>query len=299
MSQNVDDSSDTPTAVIRRLVNVTADISGLSHCGHVRRNNEDHFLVARFGRFLETLPTNLSSADAVLHENETCYGMLVADGMGGHAAGEVASRMAISTLLQLVFETPDWILKLDDEVFAEEILNRVQARWSRINAVLAEEAAANPDLKGLGTTLTVAWNLGPELFVAHAGDSRTYLLRKRQLHRLTNDHTVAQALADKGAIPQSEIQRHRFRNVLTRALGTVGADVKPDLLRVALEDGDTILLCSDGLTDMVGEDLIAVMLAEPVDSSTTCGRLIEHALAAGGRDNVTVTVTRYRFAGNA
>ncbi len=271
------------------------DMAGLTDRGHRRSNNEDHFLISRFGRFLETMDTNLSPSDAPFREEETGYGLLVADGMGGHAGGEVASKVAISTLINLALATPDWILRLDEEPLVQEVMRRAKERWGKINTAVTDQAQADPSLKGLGTTLTVAWSLGKNMVVAHVGDSRAYLYRRHQLHRLTHDHTFAQSLADQGIIEQRDVALHRLRNVLTRVLGNAEQAVEPDVLNLTLEDGDTLLLCTDGLTDMVDEDLIQATLESAEDSKTICRRLVEQALEAGGHDNVTVAVARYRF----
>ena len=271
------------------------DMAGLTDRGNRRTNNEDHFLISRFGRFLETLDTNLSPSDGSFHEEEIGYALLVADGMGGHAGGEVASQLAISTLINLVLATPDWILRLDDDPFMQEVMRRAKERWGRINTALTDRAQADPSVKGLGTTLTVAWSLGKNMVVAHIGDSRAYLYRRHKLHRLTHDHTFAQSLADQGIIAQREVALHRLRNVLTRVLGNAEQAVEPDLLNFTLEDGDILLLCTDGLTDMMDEDLIQSTLERDEDSKAICSRLVEQALKAGGKDNVTVAVARYRF----
>lgn len=174
-------------------------------------------------------------------------------------------------------------------------MSRAKERWGKINTALTDYAQADSSLKGLGTTLTVAWSLGKNMVVAHVGDSRAYLYRRQQLHRLTHDHTFAQSLADQGIIAQREVALHRMRNVLTRVLGSPDQPVEPDLLNLTLEDGDMLLLCTDGLTDMVDEDLIQATLDREEDSKTICRRLVEQALEAGGKDNVTVVVARYRF----
>ena len=177
----------------------------------------------------------------------------------------------------------------------QEVMSRAKERWGKINTALTDYAQADSSVKGLGTTLTVAWSLGKNMVVAHVGDSRAYLYRRQQLHRLTHDHTFAQSLADQGIIAQREVALHRMRNVLTRVLGSPDQPVEPDLLNLTLEDGDMLLLCTDGLTDMVDEDLIQATLDREEDSKTICRRLVEQALEAGGKDNVTVVVARYRF----
>jgi protein phosphatase len=271
------------------------DIGGTSHTGKVRTNNEDHFFVARFGRFLERLLSNLPEEEIPRLFEEIGYGAVVADGIGGHSAGEEASKLAVTTLIHLVLGTPDWILRFDDEQLPEEVKRRTAERFEQIGAVLADEAHADPNLEGFGTTMTLAVSLGKTLIVAHIGDSRAYLLRGGKLYRLTRDHTLAQELADEGRIGQQEVARSRLRHVLTRSLSAKGGPIEPDVQELALQDGDSLLLCTDGLTEMVQEDRIAEVLRSGELAEKACQQLIDDALAGGGKDNVTVVVVRYRF----
>ncbi len=273
---------------------VEVDLAGLTHPGRVRPNNEDHFFVARFDRVMRTLATNLPESDVPPRSSETAYGMLVADGVGGAAAGEVASRTAIAVLVDLAIETPDWIMRLD-EPLANEVMQRMERRFQRIHEVLVERAKADPTLRGMGTTLTLACSLGADLVTAHVGDSRAYLFRHGRLERLTRDQTVAQSLADAGALSQEEVANHPMRHVLTGAIATRGAFVHVDLHHSRLADGDQVLLCSDGLTEMVAEEAIARALSVPGPSADACRRLVDLALEGGGKDNVTVALGRYRI----
>jgi protein phosphatase len=272
---------------------VLVDIAGLSDRGHVRPNNEDHFLVVRYGRSLERLHTNLPEADFPRTHEEAGYGMVVADGMGGRAAGEVASKMAITTLVNLILATPDWILRLNGDSQFEEISRRATERFEQIGTAMAQEARANPELHGFGTTMTLALSLGADLFTAHVGDSRAYLARRGRLVRLTHDHTLAQAMADQGLVAQEKVATHRYRHVLAKSLSGPHGDATPDVHHVVLEDGDWLLLCSDGLTEMIPEGKILDLLQEGGSAGKTCQSLIDAALQAGGRDNVTVVAARY------
>lgn len=272
------------------------DVSGGSHVGRVRSNNEDHFLVARMDRVWRTVASNLPPDVVPETSTETVFGLLVADGMGGRAAGEVASRMAIGTLVELFLETPDIIMRLDPG-FTEEVLQRLDERFQTIKDRLSEQVRREPELAGMGTTMTLAASIGPDLLLAHVGDSRAYLYRKGELRRLTRDQTMAQFLADSGVITASEVDAHPMRNVLTNVLGTHGGPMSVDLSGHRLENGDRMLLCSDGLTEMVPEPDIARVLSEPdTTSATACNRLIQLALDAGGKDNVTVVLGRYTAA---
>jgi PPM family protein phosphatase len=276
---------------------VWVDFGAQSHQGHVRANNEDHFLVARFERILETLLSNLSPGDVPNYSPEIGYAMLVADGLGGHAAGEVASRSAIALLVDLVLYTPDWILRLDEQQI-REVAGRMEKRFRQVDEALAEQARADPNLSGMGTTMTLACSLGTDLLVWHVGDSRAYLCRGGQLHRLTRDHTLAQSLAELGVIRADEVATHQWRHVLTNALGTGGNPLQVDMQSLRLEDGDQLLLCTDGLTEMVPDEAIVRVLSSTETASNRCRTLVNLALAAGGKDNVTVIVAGYRVPKN-
>jgi protein phosphatase len=274
---------------------VTVDFGGASHPGKVRPNNEDHYLVARMDRVMQTLKTNLPSGSVPEQQTETAYGLLIADGMGGHAAGEVASRTAIVTLVELILRTPDLILRLDKRL-TDQALRRLDQRFQEIKSALMDQVEADPKLYGMGTTMTLACSLGVDLLIAHVGDSRAYLYRQGQLQRLTRDQTMAQFLADTGVISLEEVATHPMRHVLTGALGTKGGRTKVDLRGMRLIDADQVLLCTDGLTEMVPDNKIADILARGGSSTDACAALIEQALAAGGKDNVTVVLARYSIA---
>src|SRR4051812_7563487 len=273
---------------------IRIDVSALSHTGHHRSNNEDHYLVVRLGRTLQTVTTSLPPGDVPERTEEVNHVMIVADGMGGHQAGEIASRMAIATLVNLALDVPDWIFRMD-EAHAHQIEQRSRARVQEVGATLIESGQRNPALTGMGTTLTAARSLGRDLVITHVGDSRAYLLRAGNLLRLTRDHTFAQLLVEAGHLKPSDVAASPHRHVLTNALGGSTADVQVDTDRLQLEDGDRLLLCSDGLTDLVDDEAIAGILLETTGSSDACERLVQRALDAGGRDNVTVIVAAYQI----
>jgi protein phosphatase len=273
---------------------VQVDLAALSHRGNVRPNNEDHYLVVRFDRNLQTLLTNLAEGHIPHRFAEVGYGLLVADGMGGMAAGEIASQVAVSTLVNLVLHMPDWIMRTD-EPQAEELSRRMGELFRQVDAVLREHSRADPSLCGMGTTMSLVCTIGPDLFLGHVGDSRAYLLRRGELTQLTHDHTLVRELAERGAIEPQEAAGHQMRHVLTRFLGGGAAKIEADLQRLELADGDQVLLCTDGLTDMVDDDTIGTMLRGGASAQQACDRLVERALKNGGRDNVTVVLGRYRF----
>jgi protein phosphatase len=168
-------------------------------------------------------------------------------------------------------------------------------RYEQVNAALSEQARTDPDLRGFATTLTLVGSLGRKLLVANIGDSRAYQIRNGQLRLLTRDHTMAQALAEAGLMPTEQVATHRMRHVLLKSLGDPNRHVKPDVHEHTLDDGDCLLVCSDGLTDMVDEKMIAKILATGEPAKQICARLVDEALRAGGKDNVTAVFARYRF----
>ena len=278
-----------PTALVQ------VDLAAQSHLGHVRENNEDHYLAVRMTRSLETVLTNLKEGIFPKRFDETAYGMLVADGMGGMAAGEVASRAALLKLLELVVQAPDWTMKMNQREDAARVMKRMTSRFRQIDDELRAQSEANHSFHGMGTTLTVAASLGTDLFLGHIGDSRAYLLRGEKLHQLTKDHTLAQALIEAGIAGPDDSATRAMRHVLTASLGTTGEPTDPDVQRLQLTDGDQLLLCTDGLSEMVADDTIASLLSNSNSSAAACQGLTDFALANGGKDNITVVVARYRF----
>lgn len=282
-----------PTHPSAKLGQVRLDCAALSHQGLVRDTNEDHYLVAQFGRFLKPLRSNMKGQVGTLFAEEG-HAMIVADGIGGAAGGEVASDLAIRTLLELVYETPDWIIS-GDAGHLEGAMERIADRFRRIDAYLQECAQADPALSGMGTTMTVAGQIADSVILAHIGDSRAYLFRSGSLHQLTHDHTAAQALVDMGILQHVNQAQKRLRHVLVRCLGGVEANAEAEVQRITLADQDVLMLCSDGLTDMVDDATIAAILATEAPAAVTCQTLIDRALENGGKDNVTAIVARFGF----
>lgn len=274
---------------------VEVDLAGLSHQGFVRRNNEDHYLAARVSRSLETVITNLGDGVLPRSFDETAYGMLVADGMGGMKAGELASSIALLRLLELVVQTPDWVMKINESDNAAIVMRRMTDRFRQIDDDLRQEGEKDRALYGMGTTLTVAASLGTDLFVSHIGDSRAYLLRSGKLHQMTKDHTLAQALIEAGLAEAQDTSTQAMRHVLTAALGSTGKRTDPQVQRFHLSDGDQLLLCTDGLTEMVADENITSVLQRAPSAQAACQGLVDLALAGGGKDNITVVLARYHF----
>ena len=278
--------------VLSSTVRVT--FGGLSHTGKVRPINEDHFLITRLGRDQETLLTNLPEGDVAQHFRESGYGMVVADGMGGAARGEVASRLAISTLAHLGLQFGKWNLRINEEI-AREVSERAERFYQRVGQAVIEQGRADPSLTGMGTTLTGAFSAGSDLFVCSVGDSRVYLFRRGRLLQLTQDQTYSQMLADIGQIPQHEVSTHHLRHILTDAIGVGSGRINVKVRHLSLLNDDTLLLCTDGLTEMVDEEEIAGVLMRGQSAQDACQTLVDLALEHGGEDNVTVLVAKYEI----
>lgn len=203
----------------------------------------------------------------------------VADGMGGHLAGEVASGMAINAVKRMAAE--------HDVASISVMREAVEAAHE---AILAH-AKENPACAGMGTTLSLMWRGGRYMYIAHVGDSRIYRFGAGGLEQITQDHSLVEELVRARILTREEARRHPRRNIITRALGTQG-DNAPDLLAAERRRGDVWLLCSDGLTGMVSDEEIARTLGETKDLDAAADSLLARALEAGGRDNVTLILWR-------
>jgi protein phosphatase len=277
------------------------DVAALSDRGRIRDRNEDAFAVIRMGRFLERITSSLD-ADELPERHETAgHILIVADGLGGHEAGEVASRTAVARLIEGLIQEPQWALKVDDPATRSRELSEMEERsrryLTRMQDAVRERAAQDPSMAGMGTTFTGAYAVGRDLFVMHVGDSKAYLVRGGSLQKITRDHTLAQEYADLGMIPQEEVDSHRLHHVLTRAVGAHEEAPIGDFHHLQLEAGDRVLVCSDGLTDMASTDEILAILDRYAKSELACKALVDLALERGGRDNVTVVIAGFSALG--
>jgi protein phosphatase len=274
---------------------VEAEFGARSHPGMVRELNEDSYLVVRRRRVRDVVLTSLP-VELLPQPEQVAYSMAVADGMGGHAFGEIASFLALRTAWDMGGGEVKWPVKVNERE-AAELEEKAAVLFRQINRALRVVAAETPALAGMGTTLTVCYVIGPELFVVHAGDSRAYLHRGGALRRLTRDHTLAQVLVDAGLATPGSPEERRRRHVLTSCLGGPGLDVEVDFDRHRLEDGDRVLLCTDGLYDLVDDREIADLLERHSAPDDTCRLLVDLALERGGKDNVTAVIGRFGFPG--
>jgi serine/threonine protein phosphatase PrpC len=267
------------------------DFWAMSDVGMVRPNNEDQYLTCRLGKSLQVLQSSIAEGEGMALAEPEGYLMLVADGIGGAAGGERASALVVEEAKLYVLETAKWFFSLDEP--GEEVrIRQLREALDRIDRRLNDEAEADPTLTGMGTTLTAASLVDGDVFIVHVGDSRAYLLRDGELTQLTRDHTLTQHLLDAGVISPEQAKVHKSRHVLTNALGGMPG-VVGEIVKLRLTDGDRLLLCTDGLNDMVDDDRISELLGTHQRPDEACQALVTAALERGGRDNVTVIVAAY------
>lgn len=218
---------------------------------------------------------------------------VVADGMGGHAAGEIASRIAVETVnefIELTSRDKDitWPFEFDENITMEG--NRLKTAIRLANRKVISAIQKREDLRGMGTTIVSLWVANRRAYVGHVGDSRAYLVRESQLSQLTNDHSWVNEQQKKGTLSREQARTHPFRNVVTRALG--GKEkVEVDLMELETRAGDLFLLCSDGLSSLVDDrSILETLSSGREDLEDACRRLVGQANSHGGDDNCTVIV---------
>lgn len=209
--------------------------------------------------------------------------LAVADGMGGHLAGDIASRTAITVIQE------NLTAKSLDTGSKDALNSRLSELVQTANERVYKKSLADPGCVGMGTTLTIAVVDGGVLTVSHIGDSCAYYLRDKSIHKITTDHTYVEELVRIGSLTREEAARHPKRNIITKAVGCMGG-ISADLYRVDLRGGDRVLLCTDGLSKMLTESEIADMLMATDDPDSICEALINGANRRGGLDNITVLV---------
>ena len=236
----------------------------LTHCGLVRSHNEDS--------------VGYSLPEAGDLPGRALF--VVADGMGGHAAGEVASHLAVETIFRLYRED------------GSPLPERLARCFRSANALIYQKARAEPAWAGMGTTCTALALAGNRLFLGHIGDSRAYLIRDGQAHQISRDHTLVAELVEKGVLTAAEAARSPERNVLTRAFGVrIDSGYEVDPVGLPLQAGDCLLVCSDGLHDLVSPPQMVALIG-PQSPYDACQSLVEAALQAGGHDNISAGILR-------
>ncbi len=261
---------------------ITVRYYGHTDVGLIREHNEDNFIVADLGANVRGLPDG-----GVATASVSSRGLLLAvcDGMGGAAAGEVASQMAVDTLFEVLQpgESP-----ADREDFARRLVHAVEEAGHRIFSA----AKMDRSRRGMGTTSTVAGLVDHVLFVGQVGDSRAYVLRRGELCQISKDQSLVNQLIEAGQLTEEEADAFEHSNIILQALGTT-EQVSVDLTFLELCEGDRIMLCSDGLSGLVHFDMIREVMADTPDIRQCCTRLVEMANAGGGHDNITCVVADF------
>jgi PPM family protein phosphatase len=277
------------------------DCAGATDRGRVRESNEDHFLVADLIKSVTVRETSLPVGD-YMRQFAGLPGKLlvVADGMGGHAGGRRASSLAIETLAKYVLNTMHWFFRLQENR-EDDLVEELKAALFECQAAIGAAAATEAGRERMGTTLTLAYVLWPRAYVIHAGDSRCYLHRGGRLRRVTRDHTMAQKLVDEGVWTKEEAAESKWNHVLWSCINNKPDSLHPDVHRFHLEAGDSLLLCTDGLTRHVTDDGIAAELARVPQTAAAdvVKRLVAAANEAGGADNITVVAGHFRPDGSS
>lgn len=238
-------------------------IACLTDRGKARDNNEDSLVHQKIDSFTDLI--------------------IVADGMGGHNAGEIASSIAVKSIMNYILENKDGLLKHNEP---EEIIKKAIIK---ANDDILHASVMDPHYSGMGTTATVALIHRDKVYFGHVGDSRGYILRNGKLTRITNDHSLVAELVKNGTITEAEAQHHPQKNIITRALGAEN-NVQVDTTAIDMDRNDIILLCSDGLTNLVDDAEIEEILNKYADPETATENLVQYANELGGYDNISVAV---------
>ncbi|HEU5466342.1 MAG TPA: Stp1/IreP family PP2C-type Ser/Thr phosphatase [Gemmatimonadales bacterium] len=252
--------------------------------GKTRDHNEDNYLVADLTRRVHELTPSVKNHDV----GERGSLLMIADGMGGAAAGEVASEMAADSVYEHLEHT--WLA--DKEATAQRFAFRLKEAIETANTKIHNYAKEHPEVRGMGTTTTAAGVLGDHLYLTQIGDSRAYLVRNGTAIQITKDQSLMQRLVEAGELTEEEAAHSERRNIILQALGP-DAKIKVDLTYQELRKGDTVVLCSDGLSGQVKKEEIAEIAGKAVDLSAACDQLIALANERGGPDNITVIIARF------
>jgi len=263
---------------------VVIHVFGKTDLGRTRDHNEDRFLVADLTRREASLQPQVRDHDV----GERGSLLVVADGMGGAAAGELASEMATDAIYtQLVSAWSE-----EPEPTAQRFAFRLKEAVEVANHRIHTHAMTHPDVRGMGTTTTAVGVLGDHAFLTQVGDSRAYLIRQGIAHQLTKDQSLMQRLVEAGEVTEEEAAHSERRNIILQALGP-DPKIKVDLTYQELRQGDVLVLCSDGLSGQVKKEEIADIAGGATDLPAACDRLIELANSRGGPDNITVVIARF------
>ena len=218
--------------------------------------------------------------------------LIVADGMGGEAEGERACTIAVDQVTTYVLNSLAWCFRLEEDTeqdFEDDLKQALESCQKSIQAVVGK----HPEMKSMGTTMTMVYIVWPRAFVVHVGDSRCYLLRNRQLDQITVDHTMSEIMAETGKMSREEARHSPRGHVLWNVLGGRSSELSVDVYKLTLERDDILLLCTDGLYDMVPHEKLQELLNSNTSAEVACRKLVDLANENGGRDNITVIVSHF------
>ncbi len=265
------------------------DVFGVTNVGKVRKQNQDHFLIASLHKHLAIHHTSMPLESLRTGDTDRlAFLMMVADGVGGSVGGEEASRFALDAITAYIMRSMHCYYTADPQNDSE-FVEVLQEGAMRVHAKLTERGTAQAR-EGMATTLTAFLGVWPRAYILQVGDSRYYTLRNGRLHQVSRDQTVAEDLVDSGVIKRSDPGHAKWSHVLSSAIG--GPEASPVVYAVANDWGHVHLLCSDGLTKHVSDEQIAERLRTMTSSHQACQALLQDALDDGGSDNITVIIGR-------
>lgn len=284
------DSTAAPTVPDRKPRDEEIDAHGVTHPGKVRRDNQDHFLLCHLRKQLVVRLSSLPEADHLVADSERLASLaMVADGVGGAARGEEASRVALAAVTQYVSRSMRCYYaasSADDQEFYDAL----QEAARQCHDELLRRGEESPEVRGMATTLTLYLGVWPRAYLLQVGDSRCYLLRNGELSQITRDQTMAQEMVDLGVMKAEDAAGTRLAHTLTSSIG--GHQTDPKVTRFDMTWGHVLLLCSDGLTRHVSDDRIRDVLRSMTSARQACEDLLRDALDGGGSDNITIVVGR-------
>ncbi len=279
-----------PDARDRKPYDDEIDVHGVTHIGKVRPDNQDHFLICALRKQMMVFGTSLPKPDQLVPGPERlAFLMMVADGVGGGAKGEEASRVALEAATQYVSGTMRCYYATGSED-DQEFTRSLQEAALECSREVKRRGDEDPECRGMATTLTLFLGVWPKAYLLQVGDSRCYIYRNGELRQVTRDQTMAQELMDIGVLSPAEAARTRFAHTLSSSIG--GRATDPVVTRFDMAWGTVLLLCSDGLTAHVSDDRIRERLRAMTSAKQVCEDLLRDALEAGGTDNVTIIVGR-------
>jgi protein phosphatase len=265
------------------------DAYGVTHPGKVRKDNQDHFLLCSLRKQLVVRLTSIPEGDELLSDSERLASLaMVADGVGGAARGETASRVALQAVTRYVNRTVHcYYAASNDE---RELCDSLATGARACHTELLRHAEEHPDTSGMATTLTLYLGVWPRGYLLQVGDSRCYLLRGGELTQITRDQTMAQEMVDIGVMKAEDAAGTRLAHTLTSSIG--GSQTDPKVTLFDMDWGHVLLLCSDGLIRHVSDERIRDVLRDMSSAKQACETLLQDALDGGGSDNITVVVRR-------